>query len=212
MLCFIMTDLEIASPLLKSALRDAVEDSFNMLTVDGEQSTSDSALIMANGACGGPELTRGSAGYKRFASALDEICLELASMMARDGEGATKLINVVVNGARSVEQARKAAKAVANSLLVKTAVHGSDPNWGRILPVLGRGRIFMKPEKVDVYFGRVKVASKGLATGNGKKAEKELKKKEVTIRIELYSGRASARAITCDLTEEYVRINSEYTT
>ncbi len=215
MLCFIMTDIAVEKAALKSALRGAVEGSFNMLTVDGDQSTSDCVLVMANGALGNSPLKKGSAGLKRFAGVMVEICYEMAAMIALDGEGATKLMLVKVEGARTGAQAKKAAKAVANSLLVKTAVYGADPNWGRILPVLGRGGIIMDPLKVDVYIGKVKIASKGLAVPGAaviKKAGKELKKKEVIIRIDLKVGKASARALSCDLTEEYIRINSLYTT
>ncbi len=215
MLSFILTDISVPKTALKAALKEAVEDSFNMLTVDGDQSTSDSVLMLANGALGNAPLKKNSAGLKRFGAVLNEMCYEMASMIARDGEGATKFIQVKVEGARTVSEAKKAAKAVANSLLVKTAVYGADPNWGRILPVLGRGGITMDPLKVDVYIGKVKVASGGQAApGAGviKKAEKELKKKDIVIRVDLKAGRAKARALTCDLTEEYIRINSEYTT
>ncbi len=215
MLCFIMTDIAVERSALRTALKEAVEETFNMLTVDGDQSTSDCVLVLANGALGNAPLKKGSVGLKRFASALDGMCYEMAAMIARDGEGATKLMLVEVEGAHTVAQAKKAAKAIANSLLVKTAVYGADPNWGRILPVLGRGGTTMDPLKVDIFIGKVKIASNGMAVPGAaviKKAQKELKKKEVLIRVDLKAGRATARAISCDLTEEYIRINSEYTT
>ena len=215
MLSFIMTDIAIEKAALKAALKEAVEGSFNMLTVDGDQSTSDCVLLMANGALGNSPLKKNSVGLKRLGAVLNEMCYEMAAMIALDGEGATKLMLVKVEGAHTVAQAKKAAKAVANSLLVKTAVYGADPNWGRILPVLGRGGIIMDPLKVDIFIGKVKIASKGLAVPGAaviKKAAGELKKKEVIIRVDLKAGKAAARAISCDLTEEYIRINSEYTT
>ncbi|KKK48819.1 hypothetical protein LCGC14_3141290, partial [marine sediment metagenome] len=215
MLSFILTDISVEKAALKAALKEAVGGSFNMLTVDGDQSTSDSVLMLANGALGNAPLKKNSAGLKRLGAVLNEMCFEMAASIARDGEGATKFIQVMVEGAKTVSEAKKAAKAVANSLLVKTAVYGADPNWGRILPVLGRGGITMDPLKVDIYIGKVMVASGGQAVpGAGviKKAEKELRKKDIVIRVDLKMGRAKARALTCDLTEEYIRINSEYTT
>lgn len=212
MLCFCVTDLAVERRALNAALKEAVRDTFNMLTVDGDQSTSDMVIVLANGLAGNRPVAPGSRGQKLLSATLREMFLELASMIARDGEGATRLVHVYVNGAATEAKARKAAKAIANSLLVKTAIHGADPNWGRILPVLGRGGVAKDPSKSEIYIGRIKVASKGGPTKQAASASKELKKKEVSIRVELGEGRASARAITCDLTAEYIRINSEYTT
>lgn len=212
MLCFILTDFDVEKTVLKAILKEAVDLSFNAMTVDGECSTNDTALIMANGAIENPEIRRTSEGFKEFSAAVNEVTMELARMIARDGEGATKLVNIKVNGARNDRQARIAADALAKSLLLKTAIYGGDPNWGRIMSCIGSSGASVKEERVDVYFGKTKVVSEGLSTGKEKQAEKELKGKEVDITVELNLANGSASALTCDLTEEYIRINSQYTT
>ncbi len=212
MLSFIMTDVAVERKALALALKEAVDGSFNSITIDGDRSTNDTVLLLANGMLGNRPVKEGSAGFRKFKAALSGVTGKLAEMIARDGEGATRLVEVEVTGARTEAEARRGAKAVANSLLVKTAVYGGDPNWGRIMAVLGASGISIREEKTDVFFGRVKVASRGVATGKEQEARKELKGREVNIRAALNIGRAKARVLTCDLTEEYVRINAEYTT
>jgi len=211
MLCFLMTDIAVEPRALKAALRDAVERSFNRVTIDGDRSTNDTALIMANGAIGNKPIGVGSSRYKTFAHALEEVTYELSKMIASDGEGATKLIEVEVKGASSVAEAKRGALRVANSMLVKTAIYGNDPNWGRIMAAIGSSGIEVKEEKTDVFLGGVGVFLRGHVTGAENEARRKLKKKEVKITIDLHLGRGKATVLTCDLTEGYIKENAEYT-
>lgn len=212
MLCFIMTDITVEPGALKLALREAVEQSFNRITIDGDRSTNDTALVMANGALGNTPITAESQRFNKFRKALAELTYELSRMIAKDGEGATKLIEVEVKGARTEAEAKKGALKVANSMLVKTALYGADPNWGRIMAALGSSGIDIKEEKTDMFIGGVKVVLRGMSTGSEKLARGKLKKKEVKISIDLHLGRGRASVLTCDLTEEYVKFNAEYST
>ena len=212
MLCFIMTDIAVEQKTLDKALKDAVKKSFNRITVDGDRSTNDTAFIMANGMLGTPRVTEGSESYTVFKKALSEITVELSRLIVRDGEGATKFVEIEVKGAKSEEDAESAAFAVANSNLVKTAIYGNDANWGRIMAAVGRSGIGIKEEKIDIYFGKVKVADKGLTTGKDKEANEVLKEKDIKITIDLHLGRSSAKVLTCDLTEEYIKANTAYRT
>jgi len=212
MLSFILTDIAVEKKALDKALRSAVKKSFNRLTIDGEMSTNDTVLIMANGILGNPPVSEKTEAYLPFSKALLEVTTELSKMIAMDGEGATKLIEIEIKGAKNNFDAEKAALAVANSNLVKTAVYGNDANWGRIMAALGYSGIFFREELVGIFIGRVKIVDKGLTTGKDKQAGDVLKKKEVNIVIDLHLGKASAKVFTCDLTEEYIRINAEYRT
>ena len=210
MLCFIMTDAHIDKAALDASLKHAVQKSLNRITVDGDMSTNDTVLVMANGMAENQLITEKSVSYKTFAAAIDNICYELSKLIVRDGEGATKLIEIAVKNARNEGEAEKAAFAIANSLLVKTAIYGNDSNWGRIMCALGYSGITLKEEKVDVYINGLKTVSKGLGTGKDKEANEKLKSKEVHIGIDLNLGKGAAKVLTCDLTEEYVKINAEY--
>lgn len=212
MLSFILTDIAVEKKALDKALRSAVKKSFNRLTIDGDMSTNDTVLIMANGILGNLPVSEKTDAYLPFSKALLEVTTELSKMIAMDGEGATKLIEIEIKGAKNNFDAEKAALAVANSNLVKTAVYGNDANWGRIMAALGYSGIFFREELVDIFIGRAKIVDKGLTTGKDKQAEDFLKKKEVNIVIDLHLGKASAKVFTCDLTEEYIRINAEYRT
>jgi glutamate N-acetyltransferase/amino-acid N-acetyltransferase len=212
MLCFVITDMAVSQKALGRALRDAVKLSFNRLTVDGDMSTNDTALVMANGILGNPEITEKSGSFAGFKKVLSDIFYELSKMIARDGEGATKLIEITVKGAKSEQDAEKAAFAVANSNLVKTAMYGNDANWGRIMAALGYSGADIREEKVDISFGKVKVVHKGLTTGKDREAGRVLKEKQVGILIDLHIGKASAHVLTCDMTEEYIRVNADYRT
>lgn len=213
MLCFIITDVNIGSDLLDAALRQAADKSFNRLTVDGDTSTSDTVLILANGLCGNPALKAGSREFEAFSAALDTITLELARMIAKDGEGASKMIEVVIKGAASKEDATAAAYAIAKSPLVKTAIYGNDANWGRIIAAIGYSGAQMEEEKVDIWLDRLKIVSRGTSRGKDREAGALLRsKKEITITADLRLGSASERVLTCDLTEEYIKINAEYRT
>lgn len=215
MLCFIATDARVERDFLARALKRAAGMSFNMVTVDGDTSPSDTLLALANGAAfakdraaisGGPEA-------RAFRTALEMVCTELARSVARDGEGATRLIQVTVEGARSVREARLAARAVAGSTLLKAAVFGADPNWGRAVAALGRSGASLDESKLDVYLGDILVLKGGVPQQfDAGKASKVFKDPEVNIRAALNLGRGKAVAWGCDLTPEYVTINSSYTT
>ncbi|MBI1811074.1 MAG: bifunctional glutamate N-acetyltransferase/amino-acid acetyltransferase ArgJ [Nitrospirae bacterium] len=213
MLCFIMTDISVEKRALSKALKDSVRKSFNRITIDGDMSTNDTALIMANGMLGNSEIKENSASYKIFKKALDDITYELSRLIVKDGEGATKLITIEVEGADNEKEAEKAAFSVANSNLVKTAVYGNDANWGRIMAALGYSGIKFNDENVDIHLGNIKVVNKGTGAGKDADANSYLKNNsEVSILINLNKGAASAKVLTCDLTEEYIRVNAEYRT
>jgi glutamate N-acetyltransferase / amino-acid N-acetyltransferase len=213
MLCFLTTDAAVDGSFLKAALQKAVAVSFNMISVDGDTSTNDTVLLIANGMAGNKPITFNSTLAPDFQQALDRVCLYLARCIARDGEGATRLIEVVVNGAKSLQDARLAVRTITSSPLVKTAVHGCDPNWGRIIAAAGRSGAMIVPEKADVYIGGMCLMKNGLPVAfNKKEAAAELDKEEVVLRVELNIGKASAAGWGCDLSAEYVAINSEYTT
>jgi glutamate N-acetyltransferase/amino-acid N-acetyltransferase len=212
MLCFIVSDIRIDSHDLNGVLSSSVETTFNRITVDGDTSTNDTVLVMANGMAGNTALTE--ADSKGFARGLETVMGELAQMIVRDGEGATKVIHMEIKGAHSASDALKAARTVGNSSLVKTACYGQDPNWGRIMAALGRADIVMDEEKVDIWVNDILIVSAGL--GKGQEAEKKaaeiMVRKEYTITIDLHQGDFEDRIITCDLTHEYVSINASYRT
>lgn len=215
MLAFIATDAAVSPAFLRRALRAGVDVSFNRTSVDGETSTSDTVLLLANGRAGNPSLrSAASPGAARFQAAVDQVSQELARELARDGEGATKLVNIEVSGARNAREADTAARRIGNSMLVKTAVFGRDPNWGRILQAVGAGRVALNLDRTVVKLCGVEVFARGAGLGSGarKRAERKLAADEITISVHLGAGRAKARLWTCDLSYEYVRINAEYTT
>jgi len=212
MLCFIVTDVAVKQKTLYKALNDAVKKSFNRITIDGDRSTNDTALIIANGMLGNPQITEKSGTYPAFKKVLHEVTFELSKLIVKDGEGATKFIEIEVKGARNEADAEKAAFAVANSNLVKTAIYGNDANWGRIMAALGYSGVAIKEEKIDIYFGKLRIADKGLTTGKDKEAGEVLRGKDIKIIIDLHLGRSSAKVLTCDLTEEYIRVNAAYRT
>jgi len=212
MLCFVMTDIAVSQKTLDRTLRDAVKLSFNRLTIDGDMSTNDTVLVMANGTLGNPEITEKSGSFAGFKKALGNILYELSKMIAQDGEGATKLIEITIRGAKSERDAEKAAFAVANSNLVKTAMYGNDANWGRIMAALGYSGAGIREEKVDISFGKIKVVHKGLTTGKDREAGSVLREKQIGILIDLHIGKASAKVLTCDMTEEYIKVNADYRT
>jgi len=209
MLCFLYTDADVTAEALKECLRDAVKDSFNMLTVDGDTSTNDTVLLTATGKI--------KCRLEDFREALVFVCMELARMMAGDGEGASKYFETAVFGARSEEDARAVARAVARSSLVKTAVYGADPNWGRIICAVGYSGAAVDPGKISLGLegGGLKVAlvERGkIVEGVLEAAKKIMRGDAITINVDLDLGTASARSFGCDLTERYVDINANYTT
>jgi glutamate N-acetyltransferase/amino-acid N-acetyltransferase len=213
MLCFLTTDAPVDIAFLRQALRHAVDISFNMLSIDGDGSPNDTVLIMVSGTAGGKPVNKNSERAAVFQQALDKLCIYLARESARDGEGATKLIEVKVSGAASQKDARLAARTIVSSMLVKAAVHGSDPNWGRVLAAAGRSGAALTPEKMELYIGDTCMVKGGEPVPFDKtEAVDHLDGKEVLIALDLHLGRAEAVAWGCDLSEEYVKINAEYTT
>jgi glutamate N-acetyltransferase/amino-acid N-acetyltransferase len=217
MLCFVTTDAAVSPGALSRAFGSAIDKSFNMVNVDGDQSTNDTALVLANGAAGNAPFERDPA----FEEALEHVCTALAKMIARDGEGATKLVEVVVTGAASESDGRNAAISVVRSNLVKAALFGCDPNFGRIAAALGRAGCALEPGRLDVGLrsdrGSAKIIENGLPAGMSdpeslQRARMILHAHELNITIDLGMGSHSARAWGCDLTYDYVKINAEYTT
>ena len=213
MLSFLTTDAQVEPGLLRRCLRDAVERSFNMMTVDGDTSTSDTVILLANGASGCAPLTEGTEDLRRFEEALQFVTVDLAKKIAGDGEGATKFVTIRVSGARTFEDAKTVGKSVANSNLVKTALFGADPNWGRIVCAAGYSGAEVEPELLRVSLGDVRVFERGIGTAFDQEAARRiLLESEITIAIDLGQGRETAEVYTCDLSYDYVKINAEYTT
>jgi glutamate N-acetyltransferase / amino-acid N-acetyltransferase len=213
MLAFIGTDAVLSEDFARLALRRAVANSFNMIAVDGDTSTNDSCFLLANGLSGAAPLTQDSADAQRFQAALEAVCVDLARKMAADGEGAEKLITVDVTGAASDKDARLAARAVAASNLVKAAVHGQDPNWGRIFCAVGYSGAQVDALKAALWIGDVQIARDGVSVDSSPEAARaQMSGSEVQMRVDLGLGQAAARAWGCDLTEAYVVENSAYTT
>lgn len=212
-LCFITTDAAITKPLLKQALKDAIGDSLNKLTIDGHQSTNDTAIIMASGLAANRPLNSRCRRYKKFANTLTELCGDLAKQMALDAEGAAKMFTVVVKAAASRADAAKAARAVANYDLVKCAVNGNDPNWGRIICAVGSCGVKLRPDKLSCCIGQTAVFSNGRPVKfDAKKVSKIISQKEHTITISLGAGTAEDFCLGCELSREYVTINADYHT
>lgn len=213
MLCFLTTDAAVERQYLHASLRRAVDASFNMITVDGETSTNDMVAIMAGGGAGGTSIEVGGDHAAVFEQALQFVCSELAKMIARDGEGATKLIEVRVTGAASAADAKLASHAIGNSPLVKTALFAGDPNWGRIASALGASGAMLDPEKVAISFGDIVVAKRGAAAGfDEQEAATYLRGDEIVVSVDLGVGSAAATVYGCDLSYDYVKINAEYRT
>ena len=213
MLCDITTDANISSQLMQKALSDIVEVSFNMISVDGDMSTNDTVLVLANGASGAAEITDGSPEYEKFYATLKEICQELSKRIAADGEGATKFLTINVSGTKTFEDAKTVAMSIAKSPLVKTAFFGEDPNWGRVICAVGYAGIPMVPEKTVIKFGGVPVYANGLgAEFNEDDIHKVMAEHDIVIDVEMGMGDAKATVWSCDFSYEYVKINGEYHT
>jgi len=214
LLSFITTDAAISKRMLEAALDEALTDSFNMVSVDGDMSTNDSCFIMANGMAGNNRITAKGGQYKIFADALSFLMAALAKEIARDGEGATKFVEIDVVGARNDSDARAIARKISLSSLLKCCIYGHDPNWGRVAAACGASGVEFDPLKVDIYLGPVKALSSGaIYKGYDKAAAARVfKGKEINIKVDLKSGVGRARSWTCDFSKEYVEINSEYST
>ena len=214
MLSFLVTDAAVEPALLKSAFGCAVEGSFNSITVDGDMSTNDTALIIANGAAGNPVIKAGTPEAAAFSSLLQDAMLSLAKSIVKDGEGATKFVSVRVQGAASNADAKKAALAVADSLLVKTAFFGQDANWGRIICAVGYSGVQLEQDRVEIRFDDVVMAKGGVFAGGDAEAAgtEVLKRPEFTVTIDLHLGAGEGVVYTSDLSYDYVRINADYRT
>jgi glutamate N-acetyltransferase/amino-acid N-acetyltransferase len=216
MLSFVFTDAPIAAPALQALLAKGVLDSFNAVTIDGDTSTSDTLLAFATGAAatrGAPVISRtADPRLKGFAEALDAVLKSLAELVARDGEGARKLVEVIVEGAVSARSARRIAMSIANSPLVKTAIAGEDANWGRVVMAVGKAGEPADRDRLSIWFNGIRVAHKGMRDPNYDEAEvsAEMKKHVIELKVGLGIGRGRDRVLTCDLTKEYVAINGDY--
>ena len=214
MLAFVTTDAPVEQSFLQAALSRAVDASFNMCSIDGDQSTNDTALVFANGQAGGDEIIVGTAAADAFEEALTYVCISLAKEMVRDGEGAKKLIEVTVEEAGTVADARKAAREISTSSLVKAMVHGNDPNWGRIMMALGKSGADMNESEIDIFIDDIQIVHEGkaIAFHLDSVVSAMASSPDVRFRVNLSMGDASATAWGCDLTEEYVTFNSAYST
>ena len=212
-LCFLTTDAAIRKPLLASALKSAIDGSLNRLTVDGHQSTNDTAMILASGLAGNRAIVNRCPRYRKFAKVLGELCEDLAGQMALDAEGATRMFKVVVKGAATKADAAKASRAIADYPLLKCAIHGGDPNWGRIICAVGSVDVKLNPAKLSCKLDQVTVFKNGAPTKfDRSKASKVVSQTEHTITVELGAGKASEFCYGCDLSAGYVRINADYHT
>jgi glutamate N-acetyltransferase/amino-acid N-acetyltransferase len=212
MLSFLVTDACINAPLLQRMLEKAAEASYNRITIDGETSTNDTVLLLANGKAGHPFLNRMDRDGEAFQSTLSKVCRSLAESVVKDGEGATKFIEILVRRARDIEQAKQAAYAVAHSPLVKTAFFGEDANWGRILCALGHSGVAIDPNKIDLFFDKAPIVRRGMEAGarSEKKAGQILKKTSFKIIVDLHQGKSQFSVLTTDLSLDYVKINASY--
>jgi glutamate N-acetyltransferase/amino-acid N-acetyltransferase len=214
MFCFLATDATVAPDALMNVLRRAVARTFNRVTVDGDQSTSDTVAVLANGLAENAPLERGGKGLRQFARGLEAVTARLARMLVQDGEGATKVVEIAVRGARTKREALLAARSVANSPLVKTAINGADPNWGRIMMALGKSPARVAPDRVAIAIGDEPLVEKGMLKSGARldRIHEVMGRAEYAVTIDLGLGRGEDRLWTSDLSEEYVRINAKYTT
>jgi len=214
MLAFLGTDAKIARPLLQQCLQQAVEQSFNRITVDGDTSTNDACVLMASGCSAVPEITRDH-GYEAFAEAVLQVCQNLAEAIIRDGEGATKFICIVVQRAATEQEALQVARTIAHSPLVKTAFFASDPNWGRILAAVGRAGISdLDIDRIVMYLGDVCIVRNGGRADDYREADGQrvMRREDIDVTVDLGRGEAAGQVLTCDFSYDYVRINAEYRT
>lgn len=211
MLCFITTDVAITKPLLRRAIRHAVDDTFNQIAIDNDMSTNDMVLVLANGEAQNSMIQKVDRDYRLFREALEEVCRIIAREMIRDGEGVTHICTLRVTGAKNPTEAEKAARQIANSMLFKTMLAGADPNWGRIAAAIGASGVAFNPNYLDILFGNAMVVHNGrLRVLNLPKARRVLQRKEYVISVNIGKGRGRAEFITSDLTTKYVQINSSY--
>jgi len=212
-LAFVVTDAAISPSLLQRTLRDVVSRTFNSISVDGDTSTNDTLLVLANGAAGAQAIANGSKAHRQFSAALEDVCGSLARQIVADGEGAQRVIEIEVRGAKTESGARKIAETIATSPLVKTAFAGADPNWGRVFAAAGRAGVKFDPSLVEITMAGIKVLRKGQPLDfNERAASHRLLAEHVPIVVDLHAGKSRARYWTCDFTAEYVRVNASYRT
>ncbi|HET9804495.1 MAG TPA: bifunctional glutamate N-acetyltransferase/amino-acid acetyltransferase ArgJ [Candidatus Acidoferrum sp.] len=212
-LAFVATDANISPSLLQKTLRDVTGRTFNAVSVDGDTSTNDTLLVLANGAAGAPAVSNGSKAHRQFTAALEQVCGSLAQQIVADGEGAQRVIEIEVRGAKTEAAAKKIAETIATSPLVKTAFAGGDPNWGRIFAAAGRSGVKFDPSLVEITMAGIKVLKRGQPLDfNERAASNKLLADHVPIIVNLHAGKSVARYWTCDFTAEYVRINASYRT
>jgi glutamate N-acetyltransferase / amino-acid N-acetyltransferase len=212
-LAFVATDANISPSLLQKTLRDVAGRTFNAISIDGDTSTNDTLLVLANGASGTPAIKPGTSAHRAFSRVLEEVCHSLALQVVADGEGAQRVIEIEVRACKTEAAARRIAQAIATSPLVKTAFAGGDPNWGRIFAAAGRAGVKFDPSRVDIHMAGIAVLRRGQPLDfNERAASNRLLEKNVHIVVDLHAGRALARYWTCDFTSEYVRINASYRT
>jgi len=213
MLCFITTDVNITRRALKLALSNAVDKSFNSISVDGDMSTNDSVIVMANGCAQNVLLDRKDADFKIFSEAIDYVASHLAEAIIRDGEGATKFVRIHIKNAKTLEGAKRIARRVSTSMLFKTALFGQDPNWGRIAACVGASGVMIDPDKLDIYLGKTRVLKDGVGSLKDKDALGKLfKNTDLDVTIDLNSGGKEYSMMTCDISLDYIKINASYTT
>jgi glutamate N-acetyltransferase/amino-acid N-acetyltransferase len=212
-LAFVATDANIAPTLLQKTLKDVTSRTFNAISIDGDSSTNDTLIVLANGAAGAPPIKSHTAAHRAFTRALEEICHSLALQIVADGEGAQRVIEIRVRGAKTEPGARKIAQTIATSPLVKTAFAGGDPNWGRVFAAAGRAGVKFDPDRVDIHMAGIPVLRNGQPLDfNERAASNRLLEPHVLLVVDLHAGRSTARYWTCDFTAEYVRINASYRT
>ena len=214
MLAYLTTDASIAPHALQAALTRAVNETFNCISVDGDSSTNDTVLCLANGRAGNSTIQMGTPQWEQFSTLLYEACLSLSLQICRDGEGATKVVKIIVRGTRTNREAKKIAQTIATSLLVKTAIFGEDPNWGRIVAAAGRAGVNFNPAKLSLQFDAIRVVENGQAVEGRatNRAQRIMRKKQYVMTLSLGNKPGCAKLWTTDLTYEYVRINASYTT
>ncbi len=214
MLCYVLTDAQVELGALRKLLSHTLADSFNAISVDGDTSTSDTAILLANGVAGNCEVRSAGRDFRQLQTAVGTILCELSRLVVKDGEGATKMVDIFVRGAKNVTDAEKVARTIACSPLVKTAFYGGDPNWGRIVCAVGNAGAALNPEKLDIFIGETAIGRNGISTGaeSEKLAASVMQAPEFSLTIDLHLGRGAAHVVTSDLTVEYVRFNSAYST
>ena len=212
MLCFILTDINLDQKALKKALKNSVEYSFNRIIVDGDTSTNDTVLMLSNGVLENKPIKDGDKNFRKFERILTQLTTEIAEMVVRDGEGATKVVKIIVKGTRTEKDAENIARTIGSSLLVKTALYGEDPNWGRVLAAAGRAGVKFDPLKVDLYYRNYKVVRNGIEILDESKVNHILKQPNFPITLDLKSGKSGFFVIASDITMDYLKLNAQYRT